>query len=66
MLGFDAAIAMHRCAIELEEVSVKEGARRMHSDFTTKVEGRVDKLIKANFIREVQYPSWMQTECHLK
>lgn len=31
----------------------------MHLDLVTKVEAEVDKMVKVDFIKEVQYPIWL-------
>lgn len=31
----------------------------MHHDLASKIEAEVNTIIKADFIREVQYPTWL-------
>lgn len=31
----------------------------MHPDYTGKVVAEVDKLVKSDFVKEVQYPVWL-------
>lgn len=60
LADLDPAVVMHHLAIESGRCPVKQVMRRMHPDFAAKLEIGVDKLVKADFIKEVQYPIWLE------
>lgn len=45
--------------VGVDKQLVKQGPRRMHPDLTFIVEAKVDKFIKSDFIRELQYVTWL-------
>lgn len=51
-----SCISMHHLAIEPNRCPVKQVHKSMHPDLASKFEAKVDKLVTANFVREVQYP----------
>lgn len=53
MLARDPIVAMHRLAIDLGRLPVKQALSRTHLDLAVKVEAEVDKLATAGFIRKV-------------
>lgn len=56
---------MHHLTIEPNRRLVKQAPMRMHPNLATKVEAKVDKLVTASFISEVQYSIWLaQKEEH--
>lgn len=55
MSGHDPKIAMHRLFVGPDEGPVKQRLKRMHPGLASKLEAEVEKLIKANFKREVEY-----------
>ena len=59
MPGLDPKIAVHRLATQIDRPPVKQPQRRTRPELATQIEIEVDKLIKAGFIREVQYPTWL-------
>lgn len=55
MPDLDPVVTMHR----LRTKPVTEVSRHTHPDLAAKVEARVDKLVKAGFIQELQHPIWL-------
>lgn len=55
MPDLDLEISMHCLSVRPDKRPVKQGARQMHPDSASKIKAEVGKLIKANFIKEVQY-----------
>lgn len=49
----------HPLSVRADKRLVKQMRRWMHFDLAFKVEVEVDKLFKADFIKEVQYPTWL-------
>ncbi|KAG9450295.1 hypothetical protein H6P81_010260 [Aristolochia fimbriata] len=59
MPGLDPRVAIHKLAVHPSVRPVKQSQRRFRPELVPKIEKEVDKLIAANFIREVKYPSWI-------
>ncbi|KAG9447539.1 hypothetical protein H6P81_013667 [Aristolochia fimbriata] len=59
MPGLDSKVAVHKLAVHPVVRPVKQTQRRFLSELVPEIEKEVDKLIAANFIREVKYPSWI-------
>jgi len=59
MLSLDPNIVVHKLAISEGVKLVKQPQQRFHPELTIKINAEVDKLIRANFICEVQYPIWL-------
>jgi len=59
MLGLDPNIAVHKLAISEGIKPIKQPQRCFCPELTIQINTEVDKLIKANFIRELQYPNWL-------
>jgi len=59
MPGLDPRVATHKLAIDPQFRPVKQPARRLRPEFEDQVIAEVDKLIKAGFIKEIQYPRWL-------
>ncbi|KAG9442376.1 hypothetical protein H6P81_018230 [Aristolochia fimbriata] len=57
MLVLDPRVAEHKLAVHPSVQPVKQMQRRFCPKLVPKIEKEVDKLIAANFIREVKYPS---------
>ncbi|KAG9458423.1 hypothetical protein H6P81_002931 [Aristolochia fimbriata] len=55
----DPTIAVHKLAIKTGVKLVKQTQRRFRPELVLEIEKQVDKFLKANFIREVKYPSWI-------
>lgn len=58
MPGLDPNVAVHWLAIDPAQ-PIKQHPRKARHDIANKIEGEVEKLLKARFIREVQYPKWL-------
>ncbi|KAG9450555.1 hypothetical protein H6P81_010520 [Aristolochia fimbriata] len=58
MSGLDLQVAVHKLAVHPSVRPVKQLQRRFRAELVPEIEKEVDKLIAANFIREVKYPSW--------
>ncbi|KAG9446294.1 hypothetical protein H6P81_012422 [Aristolochia fimbriata] len=59
MPGLDPTVAIHKLAIKSGVKPIKQSQRRFRPELVPEIEKEVDKLLKANFIREVKYPSWI-------
>ena len=57
MPELDPNVAVHTLNISEEKKPVKQAQRRFHPELMVQIE--VNKLIEADFIREVQYPIWL-------
>jgi len=64
MLGPDPYVAIPKLAIFEGIKPIKHPQRRFCPELTTQINAEVDKLIKANLIREVQYPTWLANIVH--
>ncbi|KAG9458315.1 hypothetical protein H6P81_002823 [Aristolochia fimbriata] len=58
MPGLDPRVAVHKLAVHPSVRPVKQSQRRFRPELVPEIE-EVDKLIVANFIREMKYPSWI-------
>jgi len=56
MPSLDPSVAVHKLAISEGVKPIKQPQWRFRPELTIQINAEVDKLIKANFIREVQYP----------
>lgn len=59
MQGLDPNVVVHRLAIDPSQQPIKQHPQKVRHDITDKIEGEVDKLLKARFIREVWYLKWL-------
>ena len=61
MLGQNPEVAVHRLAIQDIVAPAKQAQRKYQPKMLQKIEGKIDKLIVAGFIREVKYPTWVSS-----
>lgn len=66
MPGFNVTITMHRLTLEPDRHPIKQTPRCINPDVSTKLEAEVDKMVKAGFIMEVQYPIWLTSVVPIK
>ena len=59
MPGLDPSVATHKLAIDPQFRPIKQHLRRFRPKLQDDIIAEVDKLIKAGFIKEVQYPRWL-------
>ena len=59
MPGLNPKVAVHHLAVKKGVRPIKQAQRHFHPDLIPQIEVEINKLIKANFIREVNYPSWI-------
>ncbi|KAG9449459.1 hypothetical protein H6P81_009424 [Aristolochia fimbriata] len=59
MLSLHPQVAVHKLAVHSSVRPVKQSQRRFRPELVPEIEKEVDKLIAANFIREMKYPSWI-------
>ncbi|KAK0588222.1 hypothetical protein LWI29_036137 [Acer saccharum] len=59
MPGIPLNLAVHRLAVDAIVKPVKQKRRHFNSEWNIAVQGEVDKLLKARFIRESRYPEWI-------
>nr|GLL25249.1 uncharacterized protein LOC109150426 [Ipomoea trifida] len=61
MPGLDPKVAVHRLAVKRACRPVKQAQRCFRPKLIPSIEGGVNKLIEASFIREVKYPTWISS-----
>ena len=54
-------LIMHHLSIALDVKTVKQKLRKMHCHVALLVKAELKKLLKANFIRAIDYAKWFQT-----
>ncbi|XP_011627636.1 uncharacterized protein LOC105421549 [Amborella trichopoda] len=59
MPGLGLAMETHKLIVNPHIKPVKQAERKFHLDIAPQIEAEVNKLVKANFIREVLYPKWL-------
>jgi hypothetical protein len=59
MPGIDPNFICHRLAVNLDAKVVQQRKRKMSLEKQKAIEEETQKLVKANFIREVKYPTWL-------
>ncbi|KAL0557043.1 hypothetical protein IC582_005561 [Cucumis melo] len=59
MPGLDPQVAVHRLAIKPEHRPVKQTQRQFRPELISQIKEEVNKLIEAEFICEVKYPTWI-------
>ena len=59
MPGIPATIIQHRLNVDLEKKPVQQRRRVFAPERNKAVTDEVNKLLAANFIREVHYPEWL-------
>ena len=58
MSGIDPEVAWHRLTIKKGARLVRQKRRCFHQERYEAINGEVEKLLKAGFIREVNYPKY--------
>nr|GMD39427.1 uncharacterized protein LOC109192688 [Ipomoea batatas] len=61
MPGLDPKVVVHCLAVKKSCRPVKQAQRRFRPELIPSIEGEVNKLIEAGFIREVKYPTWISS-----
>nr|GMD22429.1 uncharacterized protein LOC109150426 [Ipomoea batatas] len=61
MTDLDPKVAVHRLAVKKACRPVKQAQRRFCPELIPSIEGEINKLIEAVFIREVKYPTWISS-----
>ncbi|KAL5583459.1 hypothetical protein UlMin_015901 [Ulmus minor] len=59
MLGIDPKVIVHRLNIDPSFRPVKQKRRNFNAERYMAINTEVDKLLKADFIREANYPEWI-------
>lgn len=59
MLGLDPNLIMHHLSITPSIKRFKHKLRKMHPHVTLLVKGELEKLLKAAFIRTIDYAEWI-------
>ena len=59
MAGLDHTIVVHHLAVKPGTRSIKQTQRCYQYELIPQIEVEIDKLIEADFIREVQNPKWI-------
>ena len=66
MPGMDPNVIVHKLAVFEGVKLIKQPQWCFCPELTIQINTEVDKLIKANFICEVQYPSWLANIVHVQ
>ena len=66
MPGLDPTVAVHCLVIKQGVCPIKQAQRCFRPELLPQIEAEVNKLEQAGFIREVQFPSGLQTLSLLK
>ncbi|XP_049344694.1 uncharacterized protein LOC125809066 [Solanum verrucosum] len=61
MPGLNPKVTVHQLAIKNGSRLIKQAQRRFRPDLVPFIENEVNKIIKAGFIREVKYPTWISS-----
>ena len=59
MPGIHPSVVSHRLNILPSSRPVRQKVRRFHPNRQKIIQGKVDKLLDTEFIREVEYPEWL-------
>jgi hypothetical protein len=59
MPGIDPSIIIHKLNVEPNHQPVKQRMRAFAAERNQAIAEEVEKLVKAGFIREVDYPEWL-------
>ena len=59
MKGIHPSIVSHKLYVLPIARPVQQRVRRFHSDRQKIIRDKIDKLLEAGFIREVEYPDWL-------
>ena len=59
MKGIHPSVASHRLNVLPSARPVQQKVRRFHPNKQKIIRDEIDKLLKAGFIREVEYPNWL-------
>ncbi|XP_075101682.1 uncharacterized protein LOC142177114 [Nicotiana tabacum] len=61
MSGLDPKVVVHHLAVKRSARPVKQAQRCFRPELVPLIETKVNKLIKAGFVREVKYPTWISS-----
>ncbi|KAM1774918.1 hypothetical protein ACFX12_044234 [Malus domestica] len=61
MPGLHPTITVHRLAVKPGTRLIKQTQRRYQSKLIPQIKAKINKLIEADFIRDVQYPKWISS-----
>lgn len=59
MLGLDTNLIMHHLPIALEVKLIKQKLRKMYPHVSLLVKDELEKILKATFIRAIDYVTWI-------
>lgn len=62
MLGIDLNVIAHQLNIDPKHRFVKQKQKAFNSECYKVIKVEVDKLLKANFIKNIDYPTWLSKE----
>ena len=60
MASINPVHASHKLNVILSTRSVRQKVRRFHPDRHQVIQEEVDNLLKAGFIKEIEYPEWLE------
>jgi hypothetical protein len=59
MLGLDPKVVVHHLTIRPNTKPVRQKLRKMHPQIALLVKLELQKILKAGFIRPIDYPKWV-------
>ena len=59
MPGLASEVALHHLSVRSDVMPIQQSRRKYSPVVETQIAAEIKKLIEANFIREVQYPTWL-------
>ena len=59
MLGLSPSLVTHKLKVDPNAKSMKQPPRKYCLDVEKKIKSKVNKLLKAGFIEEIECPSWL-------
>ena len=66
MLGLSSNLVTHKLKVDPNAKHVKKPLRKCHLDVEEKIKTKVNKLLKARFIEEIECPSWLANIVSIK
>ena len=66
MLTIDPGVIIHHLNVDPNHHPIRQKKKKFTSERQKVIEEEMDKLMKAGFMQEVNYPEWLATSCWLK
>ena len=59
MPGLSSKVALHHLSVSDDIKPIQQSKRKHNSALENQISAEIEKLEEVNFIREVQYPTWL-------